>query len=229
MHLDQKSMRIWRATLDHTTSLWRKSASRAKLCSTLQTATLKGLHIKKIVCFGMGSLSLDPAFYESWVHHLAIFTMAAWLKHVYRETVDPDHPPIQVILQNPCYVGKNRVLLSERCPDPIKFMEDPDALLAVDAHTLVVTVFLAVGIPLMQIMADLFAKDVKSGPAAFICDIMDLKAGKKQYSNRDRGSPAVARFLLNEYDRKIDGFKDHVLEPELAKDTYWVGSGGKKR
>jgi hypothetical protein len=77
MHLDQKSMRIWRATLDHTTSLWRKSASQAKLCSTLQTAILKGLHIKKIVCFGMGSLSLDPAFYESWIQHLAIFTMAA--------------------------------------------------------------------------------------------------------------------------------------------------------
>jgi hypothetical protein len=48
---------------------------------------------------------------------------------------------------------------------------------------------------------------------------VDLDAGKKAYSNRDRGSPAVAKFLLNEYDRKIDGFKDHVLEPELAKDT----------
>jgi hypothetical protein len=215
-------MMIWRVTLDHTTSLWRKSASRAKLCSTLQTATLKGLHIKKIVCFGMGS-------YESWIQHLVIFTMAAWLKHVYRKTIDPDHPPIEVIIQDPNYVGKDRVILSEGFPGPIKFMEDPDALLAVDAHTLVVTAFLPVGVPLMQIMADLFAKDVKSGPAAFICDIMDLDAGKKEYSNRDRGTPAVAKFLLNQYDRKNNGFKDHVLEPELAKDTYRVASSGKER
>jgi hypothetical protein len=123
------------------------------------------------------------------------------------------------------------VLLSERCPGPIKFMEDPDAFLAVDAHTLVVTAFLPVGVPLMQIMADLFAKGVKSGPAAFICDIMNLAAGKKKYSDRDRGTPAVAKFLLNEYDRNIDGFNDHVLEPELAKELIgWLHcSGGKER
>jgi hypothetical protein len=228
MHLDNRSMRIWRAHLDRTQSLWRKSLARIKLCSAIQTAVSNGLHIKKIVCFGLGTLSLDPAFYESWLQHLAVFTIANFLRQHYHET-DPEHPPIEVKLQDPSYVGKDRALLSEKCPGSIRFMEDPDALLTVDVDTLVVTAFLPLGVPLMQILADLSGRDLRSGPAAIICDIMDLDPERQAYASRDRSSPAVAKFLLNGYDRKSGGFRDHHLEPDLSKDTYRVASEGKER
>ena len=55
--------------------------------------------------------------------------------------------------------------------DNINFVSDPEGLLAIDAGTLVVTAFLPVQMPLVQVIADLFSKDPTEGPAAIICDI----------------------------------------------------------
>jgi hypothetical protein len=104
--------------------------------------------------------------------------------------------------------------------DNINFVSDPEGLLAIDAGTLVVTAFLPVQMPLVQVIADLFSKDPTEGPAAIICDIMTVDVEKREYSLSDRASPAVARFLTNHYEKAEDGFDDHGLEDELMADAY---------
>jgi hypothetical protein len=104
--------------------------------------------------------------------------------------------------------------------ESIGFISDPEGLLGIDEGTLVVTAFLPVQMPLVQIIADLFSKDPTKGPAAMICDIMTIDTDKQEYSWSDRASPTVARFLTSHYEKTEDGFDDHGLDDELMADAY---------
>jgi hypothetical protein len=135
---------------------------------------------------------------------------------------------IEIFLQDPMYEQKDWTLLREMhremdCGESsdVRFVTDPDGLLAITPSTLVVTAFLVVQYPLLQIIADLFADG--SGPAAILCDNLHVDLNKSLYMIRDRGSPAVARMLLWRYMKLDGGFEDHQLEEDLKNDTYGVG------
>jgi len=79
----------------------------------------------------------------------------------------------------------------------IEFVRDPDGLLAIDSHTMVIAPNLPVTYPWAQIIADLFASE--SGPAIIMGDHLAADQQQKIFKIQDRGSPAVARFLSDRY------------------------------
>jgi hypothetical protein len=205
----------------HTKRLWKESSSRRKLREEFEETAKRCAPITQVVCFGLGALNLNKKFYHSAIQYMAVFSIIQTLNEFYRQT-DSNRPAIKLVLQDPNYEIKDHQILKRLSNDGdnISFVSDPEGLLAIDAGTLVVTAFLPVQMPLVQIVADLFSKDPTEGPAAIICDIMTVDVEKREYSLSDRASPAVARFLTNHYERAEDGFDDHGLEDELMADAY---------
>ncbi|OWY52995.1 hypothetical protein AALT_g3360 [Alternaria alternata] len=204
-HQDTAKMQEYWAAMMHTKRLWKESSSRRKLREDFEETAKRCVPITQVVCFGLGALNLNKKFYHSAIQYMAVFSIIQILNDFYRQT-DPDRHAIKLRLSND--------------GDNINFVSDPEGLLAIDAGTLVVTAFLPVQMPLVQVIADLFSKDPTEGPAAIICDIMTVDVEKREYSLSDRASPAVARFLTYHYEKAEDGFDDHGLEDELMADAY---------
>ncbi|KAH6642119.1 hypothetical protein C7974DRAFT_350387 [Boeremia exigua] len=224
-HENKKVMQEYRAALWKTMQLWLKSSSRGKIIQTTDKIAAQHKSITKVVCFGLGALSRDKVWYQSAVQHMTAFTIAKCLERAYRK--EGAHvQPVDIIFQDPCYTRKDHELLRTMYPGGrVSFASDPDGLLAIDSNTIVLTAFLPVAYPLMQVMADMFHGRKGEGPAAIICDDMALDLDQELYTLRDRASPAVARFLTQEY--TASDFKEHVLEPELFEDLY--GAEGRYR
>ena len=125
--------------------------------------------------------------------------------------------PVQIIAQDPCYEERDRILLPAICTHPLDFsLSDPETILAIDGNTLVVTAFLPVTVPLMQILADLHAEDSSKAPAMMLCDKMNLSGRKEDYCLRNRESPGVVN-MLSSYHRWEKGFGQ--IERELEEDV----------
>jgi hypothetical protein len=227
-HNDNNRMEEYLKAILHTKGLWIKSSSYRQLNTTAEYIKAKCKPIKQVVCFGLGAINLNKAFYHSAIQYMAVFTIITKLNALYGHTQSNDR--IKLILQDPNYEKRDFNLLSKLWPDQIDFVSDSGGLLALDSSTLVITAFLPVQMPLMQIVTDLFSERPENGPAAIICDIMDLDISKREYSFRERGSPAVARVLLNHYEKLEGEFKDHDLQSELMEDAYgkdWKKNGRK--
>ncbi|RYN27050.1 hypothetical protein AA0116_g3909 [Alternaria tenuissima] len=220
-HQNTAKIQEYWAAMMHTKRLWKESSSRRKLREEFEETAKRCAPITQVVCFGLGALNLNKKFYHSAIQYMAVFSIIQTLNEFYRQT-DSNRPAIKLVLQDPNYEIKDHQILKRLSNDGdnISFVSDPEGLLAIDAGTLVVTAFLPVQMPLVQIVADLFSKDPTEGPAAIICDIMTVDVEKREYSLSDRASPAVARFLTNHYERAEDGFDDHGLEDELMADAY---------
>ncbi|OAG23467.1 hypothetical protein CC77DRAFT_930322 [Alternaria alternata] len=220
-HQDTANMQEYWAAMMHTKRLWKESSSRRKLRENFKETAKRCTPITQVVCFGLGALNLNKKFYHSAIQYMAVFSIIQTLNKFYRQT-DSNRPAIKLMLQDPNYEIKDHQILKRLSNDGdnISFVSDPEGLLAIDAGTLVVTAFLPVQMPLVQIIADLFSKDPTEGPAAIICDIMTVDVEKREYSLSNRASPAVARFLTNHYEKAQDGFDDHGLEDELMADAY---------
>lgn len=219
-HKSKKIMQGYWHALQKTAQLWLKSSSRLKILQMADEMALRLKPITKIVCFGLGAITHEKAFYESSLQHMTAFSIAERLKKAYRDKYNHESP-VEIILQDPCYTQKDYELLNKMYSGgPLTFVSDPDGILEINANTIVLTALLPVTYPLMQIITDLFHGKEGEGPAAIICDSMDLDPAQQLYALVDRASPEVARFLTNEY--SVSDFKDHVLEPELAEDV----SGG---
>jgi hypothetical protein len=220
-----KMRRYWNA-IQNTRRLWMQSSSREMLRETFRDTATKCAPITQVVCFGVGAINLDMKFYQSAIQYMAVFSIIQILNEYYR-TTDSDRPSIKLLLQDPNYELKDHHLLKKMFGNDhdISFVSDPDGLLAIDAGTLIVTAFLPVQVPLVQIIADMFSEDPTRGPAAMLCDVMTVDVEKREYSLIERASPAVARHLTTHYEKKTDGFQDHGLEDELMADSYgqdWV-------
>lgn len=229
-HLDSARMNRIRARLQHTKRLWITSASRRQIYSLVCSAAAKLSNpITKIVCIGLGSIRPNPEWYQGVLQHMTVFTLAAALNAVNRSK-NVKCPKVRIIAQDPCYEAYDQVLLQEMSPNQIDFsLSDPEALLAIDANTIVVTAYLPNTVPLMQIMADLFVDKWEKGPAMILCDRMeDLRKERRWYPQADRNSPAVARMLLDGYRSCHERFVG--LEKEFEKDVrkgqvkwhYWL-------
>ena len=227
-HQDAAAMERYRHDLLHTKALWLKSDSQARLVSTVHATAARCSRITQLVCFGLGSLSLKRECndYAAVLQYMAVFSIAHTLTRIYAKA-DPSAAPVRVICQDPCYEAKDRILLPKLFGRDIEFVADPDGLLRIDSGTLVVTAFLPVQVPLMQIVADLFAEKPGNGPVAVIGDRMQLEEKRKGYSLKMRDSPAVARHFTRHYGKVVDAFKGHKLETELAVDV--LGKEGARR
>lgn len=150
--------------------------------------------------------------------------MAKQLEQIYRKQFSHEKL-VEIILQDPCYTRKDRELLQKLYGGTVSFASDPDGLLAIDSSSIVVTAFLPVHYPLMQIIADMFHRTNGEGPAAIVCDSVSLDPTREFYALRDRSSPEVAQFLTEQY--VVSDFKDHVMEQELEEDCFGAGDDGR--
>jgi hypothetical protein len=152
---------------------------------------------------------------------MAVYDIAKALRRYY-ERPGQESEKIEILFQNPNYKPRDEKVLRELhyhigCTETstIKFVNDPDSL-AITRNTLVVTAFVPNQYPLLQIIADLYARG--SGPAAIFCDRIHVDTKQELYTIYNRISPAVARMIAHRYVILDGGFEDHELEPDLVKD-----------
>jgi hypothetical protein len=225
-HLDPAAMQAWRTQLDSMQSLWEASASCAQLTKIVRKeASRLTKPITKIVCFGLGALKrISIIGLNCQIQHLTAFTLAKVLT-AHNARKFPGAPAVKVILQDPCYQECDRILWQERTPASLDFdMSSPEALLAVDANALVMTAYLPLGMPLVQIIADMYAGNAKEGPGMMLCDSMALEPNRRWYTLNNRSAPHVARFLLGGYSPCKEpwvGFEEDLMQA-LHRDSFWL-------
>lgn len=228
-HKNKVNMVAMRKYLLRTQQLWEKSGSRQEICSRVLLGAADTTPITKILCMGLGELRNKPGWYGSTLQHLCVFSLANELD-AFNKKQDPKCPPVTIIAQDPFYTERDFIVLQELASRPIDFsMSNPEALLAIDENTLIVTAYLPTSVPLMQIIADLFYDNPEKGPAMMICDKMDLNLEKREYCYSDRDSPKVARFLRGSYlswprpfsdlDSKV---KKHINPKFSDYEVYWL-------
>ncbi|KAL7773055.1 hypothetical protein CFE70_003019 [Pyrenophora teres f. teres 0-1] len=164
-HRSSKAMKQYWQALLRTKDFWFASSSRLLLQDLLTSLAKTHAPITKIVCFGLGAINLDKAWYQSAVQYMAMFTIIGALEKQYKET-DPSRAGIKLLLQDPNYETKDYELISKLWPgkkEDLVFVSDPDGLLAIDAGTIVVSAYLPIQVPLVQIIADLFHGEPGSG------------------------------------------------------------------
>jgi hypothetical protein len=231
-HLSNTWMEHMRTRLGRTQRFWEDSDSCTQLLERISTGARKlQSPITKIVCVGLGKLNPAAAWYGSAVQHLAVFSMAEALDAINQELF-PTTSSVQIIAQDPSYEPADHTLLPEFTSSQIVFTNtEPENLLAIDKNTLVVTAFLPVNVPLVQIIADMFADGEETGPGMIICDRDDtLSVDKRLYCLRmDRYSPSVAKFLLQNYQQqeKFDDWDQECREDAIGDSTtlrYWLPS-----
>lgn len=214
-------MALYKTVLQRVHDSWLRNESSQKLTRTTLCIAMRCSEIKKIVCIGLGGLEKEYGSLQSNLQYVAVFTIVNTLNHVYQYS-DQRHPPVRIIVKDPCIEEKDRVLLRSLAHETIEFVDDPDGMLHIEANTLVITANLLLDMPLIQIIADLFHADPDQGPAAIICDKMELDIAKQDYCLSDRESPTVARFLTTNYVDCKGVFSDHELEQPLFEDVYGV-------
>jgi hypothetical protein len=215
LHKNLEAMEKHRQALFQAGVSWLGSELCAELEKTIVGAAAICTPIRKIVCFGLGNLDTDETFTEPAAQHMTVFTIAKTLSGVYRQA----DRPIEILLQDPRYAEKDRVLLEDlyrimsgdAYRSTLRFVDDPDRLLAVDENTFVISAFLPVQYPMPNIIANLFASSSK-GPAAFLCDKLTVRTEKRAYTMKDRMSPAVARMLTPGYAQTHEAFRDDKIE-----------------
>lgn len=226
-HLDPALMGEYRAKLANIQQLWTQSAACWQIGAAVSdgAARLKA-PVSKIVCIGLGRIRLEPAWYGSTLQHLTAFTLAHALDKLNRQR-DPKCPAVRVIVQDPCYEERDRILLPELTTSEVEFgKSDPETLLAIDANTIVISAFLPTAVPLPQIVADLFAGTPEKGPAMMLWDGKDMiDPARRFYRLNDRSSPAVARMFRgeNRYMPYAKRFAD--LDDELTDALEQEGDG----
>ena len=142
--------REYQPTIKHTRGLWVESSGRERLKAIIQGIGAKSAKITNVVCFGLGHMSLNKDFYQSTIQHMAVFTIIDTLNELCRQR-DPDHAPIKLILQDPCYTPRDHDTVKGLFPygDNTSFVSDPDGLLAINSGTLLFTAYLRFSMPLM--------------------------------------------------------------------------------
>lgn len=202
-HKNDEIMRAYYGRLSYTGRLWLKSSSRTGIRSVIKAMMSRSKPITKIVCIGLGAISLRSDLYHSSIQHMTMFSIASMLEETHGQSVE-------IVLQDPCYSTKDVQLLRKLWGRPLTYATDPDAI---NASTLVATAHLPFCVPMLQTIADLGTEDSERAPAAILCDGMELDVKKKMYSVSDRSSPSAARFLTRGYD--VQGFEDNRLESAL--------------
>jgi hypothetical protein len=128
--------------------IWYHSTGRTALLGVLREMKSTP-RITNIVCIGHGSFAQGP---RSMMQHVVASWIASTLTKIYADAGDPVIEPITIIAQDPMYIKKDRDLLSNLA-NPIDVVFDPQAFLAINSSSLVMSVQPLV--PVKAIVADL--------------------------------------------------------------------------
>ena len=219
-------MKRCRDAIAQSLAYWGTSDLRGSFINTIKDAVSSATQIEKILCFGLGALRPYWAYntYNSTFQHISVFCIANILAERYKKGAEKGRK-IQILLQNPHYLEKDWILFKElhtamgcEASSEIEFVRDPDGLLAIDSHTMVIAPNLPVAYPWAQIIADLFASG--SGPAIIMGDHLAADQEQKIFKIQDRGSPAVARFLSDRYVQTQTGLEGEGPREKLPAKMF---------
>jgi hypothetical protein len=197
-----------------TKQLWATSRAAQHFRNLITSFAPWATPIKKIVCFGLGTFSEKAGFYGGVLQHMSVCTMA---RHM--DSLCPSSPKVRIIVQDPAYTPTDRAILHWLYSDPyITVLYDPEGMIAVDEHTLVVAPFLPKAYPLMQLLTGKF--EGGTGPAGFLCDEMELSEEKVWYICIDRDSPEVVKMLKSGGYRNVTAALKHQLDENVFRDVY---------
>ncbi|KAJ4356566.1 uncharacterized protein N0V89_004600 [Didymosphaeria variabile] len=223
-HADVNKMGEWRDHLQQMKKFWINS----KACKDIGDAILGcPIPVQRIVCFGLGTLPFEAKDFNRVLEHLMVLQLAELLDETNKEK-GSSISPVEVFLQDPAYQKKDRQLL-QGLRQGVKFVEDPQGVLAIDQNTLVIGAFVPTAFPLMQIMADSFEEG--QGPAAFLIDNIQRRCDEPgMYKSNDRLSPR-AEHMVENYTKHSGVFSKEALRKELQEalvghPRYWMESMG---
>lgn len=215
-HENAAQMALRRSQLRDLIKIWESSTVKKLFLDCFRSSNAlrsSNVRIKRIICFGLGSLTFDGST-DRELQHLAAIDLAQ-LMDARNRFLDPEAPRVEVWFQDPLYEIKDRVLLRELRPD-IHFVDDPLGLLGIDDCTFVMANFLPIEFPLLQIIADMFEEG--HGPAGFLIDHLQREDGDPEssmYRLHDRLSPRASRMFGN-YKRcqeeNTQGFRDPDIQ-----------------
>jgi hypothetical protein len=224
-HKDAEQMQRYRDATMQSLAFWANSDIRSKVIKTIENIAVISSPIKKIVCFGM-SVQEPDELYDSVFQHMPVFSIAKALAGRYEKN-GLKQQKIEIILQEPDYKERDCILLNElhkamgcTASSEIGFVEDPNGFLAIDSNTLVMAPYLPTQFPWLQIIADLFASG--SGPAVIMGDNISVDLEKEVYTYQDRGSPAVAKFLSEQYAKfqRASDYREHAVSLPAGMTDY---------
>ena len=228
-HEDAEQMQRYRDAIAQALAFWGESDLRNKFIKNIKEVVKLSTRIRKIVCFGLGAPRSDRILDEA-LQHMSVFCIANILARRYKKK-PANGKKIQILLQDVQYKERDWTLFKElhaamgcKTSSEIEFVRDPDGLLAIGSHTMVIAPHLPVTFPWAQIIADMFAS--RSGPAVIMGDNLDDDAEKEVFNLHDRGSSAVARFLSDRYMKTQTGLKSEgprtQLPTEMREYTLWT-------
>lgn len=195
--------------------VWKYSPERAAICDSLAAAlkSRPSLSITKIVCFVSGAInapvSLDDEnkmMQSDLVHRLVALDIAALLKTQFNKSVPVTFQPF--INEDQVWI---RRLAVDRRVQIGAFKHNPNAILDIDEHTLV----LATGrqkLPIRQIVVDV-TKPIK-GPAGFFCQSIS-----KITSDHDEWN--LAKDLVDAQNRRVTSMPvDYDMDKVCCVDVW---------
>jgi hypothetical protein len=195
---------------------WETSRSRRYLQNLIADVTERGVRVKKIVCFGQGTLDCGLL---SYTHYLAACEIALALQELYTFTDEQESGPIPIFAQDRNNTVRDEGLLENFLPAPIHILDDPHGFLAVDKHTFVLAANSDVNVH--GILADVLYPD---GPAAILGNDMELDKDRRLFHPIHLGTPRVIE-MLEQYElRDFDDLELPVDEAEILYDMdpwFW--------
>lgn len=133
--------------------------------------------VRNIVCFALGTLYPEPSIsegpqrYVSACHkYIVASSIARYLCNLYAKE-DPSIYPISILAYDPNYTPEDLALLYS-LNLAINMVSDPHHLIAINEHTLVISIFLPQKVQTLEIIADLC---YLTGPAGMLCNKVNLK------------------------------------------------------
>jgi hypothetical protein len=215
--------------LQRTQHLWKTICPSYRQLTLITNIALSRLStpMTPMVGIGLGKVGEGKWYANSALQHITVFGLAETID-TYNAVYYPGSEEVKVVLSNPCYEACNREVLQKISTRKLEFgWSDPEVLLSITSITFLVTVYLPISVPLMQILVDLFITSPSSALGILLCDQMpDERESKRWYCMRNRDAPHVARWL-KWYDKWTKGFVG--LREEVSLDVwgrdrgrYWV-------
>jgi hypothetical protein len=150
---------------------WEETEFCKDLMAHVETWAHIMTDVKNMVCFGLGTLQLDPdkPFGNHADQNLLQHHAAVKIRDMIAQKQNKKPEEIPIFAQDPCYCEKCKWLLKNKFGKPgIEIVKSNSGYLKVDGNTFVVSVCPTA--PVRQIIGDITFD--KGGPAGMLCNIM---------------------------------------------------------
>lgn len=199
-HKETQTIEDIEAAWEENERLWVQSNDCAALKQQLASHARHLIgQVKKIVCFGLGSLHWDERYAPdqratSFVQHAAIKTLQDFFNssdvgpNVQTDVHKDRKQPVRVLIQDPWYSDVDKAFLTKT---GFSVIENPKGFLEVDDHSLVFSV--SPNVPVKQIVADM------ARPAAMLWNTVE-EENIRTYRCTDPDSARV-REMVESYEQ----------------------------